>query len=82
MRSDDLVCDGTHPGGLSARPVIVEVNVPAGSPTKFLQAFFEGRNFRLSTCIAEFKSAQQHGDTPHLFVLLGACCERQSSHAT
>ena len=54
----------------------IEVNILAGSPTKFLQAFFESCNFRLSTCIAEFKSAQQHGDTPHLFALLGARCER------
>jgi hypothetical protein len=61
--------------------MIIEINILSGSPTKFLQTFFKSRNFRLSTCIAEFKSAQQHGDAPHLPVLLRACCERQTSHA-
>ena len=70
MRSDDLVCDSVDPGGLGAWPVIIEVDILSASPTKFLQAFFEGCNFGLSACIAEFKSAQQHGDPPHLFVLL------------
>ena len=78
MRGDNFVCDGAHPGGLSARPMIVEVDISAGSPTQFFQPALEGGDLCLSACIIEFKSSQQHCNAPHLFALLGARGERPS----
>src|ERR1700730_2703423 len=76
MCSHDRVCNGAHPSDLGARPVIVKVDISTTGPTKVRQNALEDSILRLSACIVEFKSTQQHCDAPHSLALLRTRHER------